>query len=363
MRLAAFLLLACAACADPVVEMQLVLPKTSMDTSCITAVEVHANGATYPATANDMVKQCIDIAAGSTYASVRDAIHNKFTLTIPDSGLASLEIFGWSGPAACKDQMIPYVTPDLLFYGNADYIGQDQIQLPLVPNLDCARSNVKVRIVDLFALVGGATCAAATTVPDGPASGAGLGTLLPSSYHKGVDFYGDQEGANSLANVTAFEGYTKVGPRSCLAVTGGSDTGGSTSCVVGGTPVCAGLGEMELASISNNVIDTASNWDPAIIAKFPGITVGAVFSSAKTPIAGATVEVDPAHGKIVYVDAPAAGTSTLKVRTDASTGPSGLFLLYSDTLASVTVKALGQSRTVTLGATTDLKAGALITVP
>jgi len=366
MRLAAFLLLACVACADPVVEMQLVLPKTDvMNTSCISAVEVHANGATYPATKEDTVKQCIEIAAGSTYASVRDAIHDKFSLQLPDTGLASLEIFGWSGTAPCKDDMDPYTTPDLLFYGNADYIGQDQIQLPLTPNLDCSRSNVRVRLVDMFALIGGATCAVASTVPDDGTAGAGLGTLVPRAYGKGVEFFGNQEGANSLANIATFEGYTKVGSRSCLAIDGGSNSGGSTSCVIGGTPVCAGAGEIEQASLSNPIIVTASNWDTALLAKFPGVTIGSVWSSGatKTPISGATVEVDPAHGKIVYVDAPATGTTTLKVRTDAFTGPSGLFILYSDTLATVTVKANGASRTVQLGATTDLKAGALITVP
>src|SRR4051812_314351 len=97
------LLLVVSACADPVVEMQLVLPKQSMDTSCVTAVEVHANGATYPQVKEDRVISCIDIKPAATYAGVQTAIRGKFELGVPDTGLAGLEIFGWSGVAACKD--------------------------------------------------------------------------------------------------------------------------------------------------------------------------------------------------------------------------------------------------------------------
>lgn len=363
MRFAALLLLT-SACADPVVEMELVLPQQSMDTSCITAVEVHANGATFPQVKEDRVISCIDIQPGATYAKVRDAIRGKFELDVPDTGLASLEIFGWSGVAACKDDMDPFVTPDLMFFGSGEYIGQDTIQLPLTPNLDCARSTVKVRLVDMFALLGGATCANASTFADGEA-GAGLGTLVPKAYGKGVEMYGNIDGSSTIANLISFEGYTKTGAKSCLAIDGGSAMGGSTGCVIGGNSVCAGAGEIEHVLLANDILANDANFDNSIAASFPGIVIGTIWNNGatKTPIAGATVEVSAAHGKVIYLDAPTNGSTTLQVRPQASTGPSGLFMLYTDTLVNAKITANGSTRTVTLGATDELVAGAMIVMP
>jgi hypothetical protein len=357
MRFAALLVVS--ACADPVVDMELVLPQQSMNTSCVTAVEVHANGATYPQVKDDRVISCIDIQPGATYAAVRDSIRGKFSLGVPDTGLASLEIYGWAGVAACKDDMDPFVTPDLMFFGSAEYIGQDTIQLPITPNLDCARSNVKVRLVDMFALIGGATCTAASTFADG-AAGAGLGTLVPKAYGKGVELYGNIDGANTLANLVSFEGYTKTGTKSCLAIDGGGADGGSTGCVIGGTSVCAGVGEIEHVLLSNAILANDANFDNAIAAKFPGIVIGSIWNAGKTPIAGATVDVPASHGKVIYVDL---NGTTLTARSQASTGPSGLFMLYADTLVNAKVTANGATRNVTLGATDELVAGAMIVMP
>lgn len=358
MRFVALLLLM-SACADEVVDMELVLPQQSMDTSCVTAVEVHANGTTFPQVKEDRVISCIDIQPGATYAKVRDAIRGKFSLGVPDTGLASLEIFGWAGVAACKDDMDPFVTPDLMFFGSAEYIGQDTISLPITPNLDCARSAVKVRLVDMFAMLGGGTCATASAPADGEA-GAGLGTLVPKAYGKGVEMYGNIDGATTIGGLVSFQGYTKTGPKSCLAIDGGSATAGSTGCVVGGNAVCAGAGEIEHVLLANGVLANDANFDNAIAANFPGIVIGSIWNNAKTPIAGATVEVSATHGKVVYVDLQ--GT-TLKKRTEASTGPSGLFMLYADTLVTAKVSANGATRNVTLGATDELVAGAMIVMP
>ena len=357
MRFAALLVVS--ACADPVVDMELVLPQQSMNTSCVTAVEVHANGATYPQVKEDRVVSCIDIQPGATYAAVRDSIRGKFSLGVPDTGLASLEIYGWAGVAACKDDMDPFVTPDLMFFGSAEYIGQDTIQLPITPNLDCTRSQVKVRLVDMFALIGGATCTTASTFADG-AAGAGLGTLVPKAYGKGVEMYGNIDGANTVANLVSFEGYTKTGTKSCLAIDGGSAMAGSTGCVVGGTPVCAGAGEIEHVVLGNAILANDANFDNSIAASFPGIVIGSVWNAGKTPIAGATVEVPASHGKVVYVDL---NGSTLTPRSQPSTGPSGLFMLYADTLVTAKVTANGATRNVTLGATDELVAGAMIVMP
>jgi hypothetical protein len=364
-RLVALLIaLPAVACTDPVLEMQLVMPKTTdMTASCITAVEVHANGATYPAVKTDQIRSCIEITAGSSYATVRDAIKGKFSLGMPSSGLSSIEIFGWAGPAACMDDGNPYASPDLLFSGNADYIGQANVEIPVTPNVDCALAPVNVRMYDMFALVGGASCTAA--IAPGAMNGAGTGTLVPRAHGKGSEFFGNMEGANMVNNLASFQGHTHVGPKTCLAVDGGGSMGGSTGCVIGGPNVCAGNGEIEHVFLPNTILSATSNFDPTITAKFPGVIIGSVWTggATKVPIANATVQVDSAHGKVVYIDPPAAGQSALHVRSETSTGPSGLFMVYTDTLINAKVTANGATRTVTLGAADSTVAGAMIVMP
>jgi hypothetical protein len=363
MKTFALILLATAACADPVLEMELVMPKTeTMGTQCITHVEVFANGATYPQNGNDFVSSCLEVSAGSTYASVREAIQGKFTLGMPNTGLSSLEIYGWSGPARCNfDENSAW--PNLLFYGKADYIGQDTVELPITPNLDCASEPVKVRSVDMMALVNGGTCATAANV--GMGGYAALGTLMPSMYRKGLDWNGGVDGALLVDNLATFTGHTKVGSKSCLGVDGGSMIGGSTGCVIGGGTVCAGAGEIEHAWIPNDIFASALSFDQEQLAKFPSPTLVSVWSNGatKTTVGGATIEVDPAHAKVFYVDPPATGQVALRARTDGATGPSGLALVYADTLVSATVKANGATRTVTLGAPNQEVAGAMIVMP
>ena len=353
------------ACAEPVVEMQIVLPKNAdtFDTSCLTAVEVRVNGTTYPQDKQDRRRSCIEVTAGSTYASVRDAIRGKFELSIPETGLGGIEIYGWSGPTPCRDDLPPFVTPDLLFFGKGDYIGQDRVDIPLVPNVSCTLGDVKVRLVDMFALIGGATCTEAMTVPDNEA-GAGVGTLVPKLFGKGTDWYGNFAGAASQLNLASFKGLTQVGTRSCLAIDGGSLDHGSTSCVVGGPSVCAGPGEIEHASLSYDVLEVVTNYDSTLMVQFPGILMGSVWSAARQPLAGAKVEIDPKHGKVVYVDPPPAGSGLLGIRGDQSAnGPSGMFVLYTGTVIPVKVTGGGATRTVMLGSADNATAGAMIVMP
>ena len=77
-------------------------------------------------------------------------------------------------------------------------------------------------------------------------------------------------------------------------------------------------------------------------------------------IAGATVDVDPLHAQVVYLDPPNA-QGLLAPRAGAtSTGPSGLFAVYTDTITPVRISANGASSTVMLGATDDLYSAAIV---
>jgi hypothetical protein len=359
--LAALLLVA--ACTDPVVDMQLVMPKNadSFDTSCITAVEVRVTGEHYLQDPTDVKRQCIEISGGTSYAAIRDAIRGKFELAIPDSGLAGVEIYGLSGPSACKEPASQFASPDLLFYGRGDYIGQDRLDIPLIPNLSCTRSTVNVRIVDMMALIGGATCTTAANI--GTTGWASIGTLAPRLWGKGSEFHGGLDWANANGNLATFQGASKTGTLSCPVIDGGSEAGGSTGCAVtGGASVCAAAGEIEHPLIPTAILANTANYDATLMTKFPGVVIGSVWANGttKTPLAGAQVSLDAAHGKVIYLDPPnAAGAMTPRASQDA-TGPSGLFALYTDTVASVKVSANNLSRTVLLGAADETYAGAMI---
>src|SRR5690348_11323150 len=89
-----------AACSDPVIEMQLVLPENAdnFDTTCINAVEVRVTGANYLQDGDDYQRSCIDIKSSAGYAAIRNAIRGRFEVLIPDTGISGVEIYGWSGP-------------------------------------------------------------------------------------------------------------------------------------------------------------------------------------------------------------------------------------------------------------------------
>jgi hypothetical protein len=365
MKLAAIAVVLSTGCAEPVVEMQLKLPSNAdmLDASCVTAVEVHAIGKNYPSDPMDFKRSCVEIGGAATYAQIRDAIHGKFALPMPDSGLAGIEMYGWSGAAACAN---PGVAQDLIFFSSTPYIGQSVIELQPTPNLNhCVQSQIKVRIVDLFTLISGPTPTSAnctaSMIPDDATSGAAIGTLTPKMFDRGVNFYGLLSAA-SHASVVALNAYTDVGPKSCLAFSAGGPNSGSVACAMSGPTVCATAGELEHAVIDGGIGVQTTTLDPALLAKYPGIVYGSVWSNGATkhPIAGATVEVSSADGSVIYIDPPDAGSVSVKRRTDNMTGPTGLFLLFTNKLTNVKVNAAGAQRTVQLGALDESDGAAVI---
>ena len=372
-RLAAisFGALGATACAQPVVDMRLdFAANDTTDTSCVTAVEVRAIGTRYAQDPSDFKASCVELT-GATYAALDTAMHDRYTVTIPSDGLAGIEVRAWNGPSACDPTSFqPFFTPDLIFYASGNYIGQDTIELPVTQNLGCSRGMLNVHVTDMLQLVAGAAptdanCTLAMKVSDGTdANGPGVdqGSLVAEPFASGAQFYGGFAGAPWTTDKASFMAYTQAGPHSCLALDGGNDTGGSTSCQIA-NPVCGPTGDAELAAISTDVNGAAMALRPDLNAQFPGILFGSVWAngSPKKPVAGATVTVDAKAGTVVYIDPPAAGSSTPIVRTDQSgTGPTGMFLLYTNTVAPVTVKGGGLTRTVTLAATATSNAGALI---
>lgn len=363
--------LATAACAEPVVEMQIVLPSNaqSFDSSCVTAVTVIATGADYANDRKDMKSACKEIDSHSRLAGVHDAIRGKFTLTLPDSGLSGIQMYGWSGPAACDNEY----AADLIFQSSAAYIGQDTLPLELETTLDCAKQTVRVKPVELFTLISGATpssdnCAAASVNPTlDPESWSSIGQIRERSLSPSVEYFGGMRGAPvDTSGIAAFSAATTGMSDACLAYDTYGDIGYATGCVMPGPKVCATGDDIEAPFLDGAIANEALNFDDALLAKWDSMVFVSVWNNAspkKSPLAGATLQVAASEGQVVYVDPPAAGSTRLTRRTDNATGPSGLALVFTNRLAKVTVNAGSSSRDVTVAAPDWSFGAALVVMP
>ncbi len=361
MRLASILLaLGASACAEPVIEMSLTLPAMNaggdFNTSCVTAIDMITMGENYSTTETDSVKTCIEVTSSpATFADVKAAMQGKFNLAIPSTGLSGVEIYGRRGSCKSSDDTLP--PGDLVFYAGSRYIGGDSISLPMIAGASCDQVPVAIRPVDIVKLTTGTTkgnCAAAKAV-DGQGSYAVLGTLTPT-IGKGVMFNVGFSGASLVNGVaTIGMGSTTVGPKTCLAADSGDATSSSIGCVDPEAPTACAVGnEIETAIIN---LDLAfDSLEPSRLANFPNVLWGAIVNSNKLPIAGATIEIDPKLGEVVYVEP----VGTRLAPTGTATGPSGLFGIYMNGIAPITARGAGRNRTLTVGGLDDFPAATLI---
>lgn len=353
------LLVALGACADPVVDMSLKLPTAQQmpadfDLSCITSVEVFAVGHERGAEP-DVVSDCIDLAsAPHTFADIRGAIAGRFDLTIPQSGLAGVQIRGTVG--ACAEAARFH---EANFYGGAVYLdGNDSLAIPVVPNISCsAKTTYRVSTIDLLALDRTKQCA--MSLPDPAAqplvfAGDIRPQLLGASFDRMVWESGQSAMPPDAAGKATIESFTgAAAQRSCIAM--GYDSGKSLagSCINPGAPtLCAGPGELELAVIDN--FYAFSSIDPTLVQQYGQPVFGAVYKkgpatvATSTAIAGATVELeDPAQGKVVYVQPGA--NKLLPIGGATATDPAGMFIVYlKGDATGLTVKAGGVSQRYTV---------------
>jgi len=363
-----------AGCVQPaIIDLELAAPSDLQgDVSCVTAIELRAIGTSYPRDHSDFTRQCVPLVQSpASYEAIHEAIRGRFDIAVPESGLAGVSLLGLAGTDACTPSELFYSTPNLVFSASAAYAGDATLTLAAEPNLDCKQSSATFRVVDMMALAASqssAGCPAAMTLGDGDFTG--LGTLVPDWFDDGLVFFGNDRSwpaANDMTQGTGMVTLLQSAPRSCLAAIGVSNNGlpeigSGIGCIIGGPSVCAGSGELEIASIRDTVRQHA---DLALASRFPTITYGSVWSGAapRLPIAGAEVTIDPRRGTVVYIDPPAADGSFSARRDQRGTGPSGLFVVYADTIVRATIRALGTTRTVTLGGSNETAGGALVVMP
>ena len=336
-----------AACADPAVSLELVPPadQAMYDTSCVTTFEIFADGGNYPADANDFTSIEVKVdQPRATYGALLAAMRGKFDIPIPSTGLSGVEIYGWNGDSGFDTSTT--VNPELAFLAVQKYGGSDTFDVPLVPNQSCARAPVTVRPLDLVPFLASSprNCAAGAMTEGSFV----LGTLTPAMYKDETYFWGGVVSGDVVAAGTStMQGATQIGPESCVAASGGTAAGDtSTSCLVG-AGVCAHPGEYETAVFDNDYYN--NSYDKTIAARYKGLVIGAVFDTTRASVAGATVSFDTSKGQLVYVDLDTATKTFKVVPTATATTASGLFMIYSNSLLDVTITGAGRSAKVRMG--------------
>ena len=357
-RFLAFALLA--ACGEPVVEMHFVVPSdvAPQDTSCMQAFSFFVDGGHYPADLSDYQGSCINIdQSPATMGDLPNALRGKVDMPIPQDGLAAVEIYGLD--VKCDSAGSP-TSADLLFQGASQYTGENELTITAVPNASCASHDITVKPVDMFKLIASPThdCAAAA-LPDGVSTQVFFGTYFPYLTNNEAAYYGDIKGGSQVGGVVTAPGLDQIGSDACLALNGydGSDLS-STSCALDTPPVCATGNQKELAVASYTVINASV--DPNLVGKYGGYVVGSVWSN-KAPVAGATVTIMGSTKAEVHYMNPTGDISTTAgrlVEGGAATGNSGLFVLYTSDITTVTVSANGKQQTVRLMGGRELDYGA-----
>jgi hypothetical protein len=335
-------LLAVAACSDKTVALDVQLPPASLasqfNTSCVKAVQVYVNGESYDDDGS-YSGDCVELdAPAATFADLRSALRGTIDVDLPPTGLSGVEMFGFAG--ACDAARIEDY--DLIFYAEGPYIGGDSIPIPMVPNLDCDPLDVVIKPIDLLKLVKSG-CAMATWTE----GKIGLTTLSPLPFYNDVtDWWGGTSAALVTSGLVSVRGNVDVAPRSCLAAgLYTSDWVGVTCMPPAAQRVCATGAQYEAPMMNLGV--WAGSQDSALVTEWGGLIIGAVYGMA--PIANATVTLDEDskdNGVVVYFDMPAGvenGTGALTKRPGTTTGPSGLFGVYTAGLVNITVTANGQT--------------------
>ncbi len=342
------------ACAAPVVEMSLTLPVgegANFDTSCVTAVDAYVYGTTYDTDKNDFRYECVPVDNRATFAEIKRSIAGKFELKFPDTGLMGVEIEGHTGTCDSKN---PFGTSDLVFTAGALYHGGDMV-LGIKPVASCATTQLKVTAIDILALARTKDCTMAM-LPDGNGAVVDIGTISPSLVD-GPIFWSGFQTVDLAGGTATARAFPTVGPESCLAADIGSTSIWSVSCGYSGATVCGIPGQLEFGVLEVNAV--YPSLETAKLNQYGGVVIGSVWNTGtpKAPISGATVEVDETHATVVYVEPN--GTNLVPTGGTATTA-SGMFVIYTDSVETVTIKTARGQRQMKLGADPRYPAVALI---
>ncbi len=336
------LVLALGACGDKAVQLSILPPAgaaaTDFDPSCVRSVQVYLNGGTYPDDDKDWALDCIELTTPqTTFTGIRDALEGQIDVSFPATGLSGVELWGFTGPCTAEEER----DFDLIFYASAAHIGGDELSMTMVPNLSCAPTDVRLKPIDILKLSKGGCAMASWTVGK-----LGLATLSPLPFTDFTTWWGGSA-APIVGGVASVRGNVKAGARSCLAAgLYNVDAWTHVTCLPPADQrACATGADLEVPLIDFAVWKASQN--QVQFAEYSGLVIGAVYGTA--PVMGATVILDDADkelGEVVYFDMPPGvenGTGALTVRPGTSTGPSGLFGIYTHAAIRISVTANGRT--------------------
>ena len=366
----AVMLLALGACAEPAIDMSLKMPAempAGFDLSCVTAIDVAAHelededpmdvGLRLYLTGDR--DPCVEIEPQTTFEGIRSQIAGKFTLDLPEGGLAGVQIRGRTG--SCKD------TPnyhEAIFYGGTTFDG-GSMTIPLTPNISCAaKETYKARPLEIAAMIAD-PLHACRPVTDTISTFAG--NMRPSRLDPQLAPLMFEAGASVALLDTA--GTAMVGSyastmynNSCIALAHEGQRIDGVTCVNKGAPTLCGMpGEIEIPVYPFVFSSTAIN-GPAY-EEAGTLVIGSVWeTNPNKPVADAVVTPTLPGVTIEYVELRNGQPEVVSGAT--KTGPSGLFMLYSPKVTTVSIAAPGhQTRTLTVGGGYELDGTALAVLP
>ena len=361
-------LLALSACAEPVVEMRLVMPQqapANFDLSCVKAVDVapHREGISPIVDIGlrkyelGLADPCVDITSQTTFAGILDELRGQVSFDL--DGLEAIQVRGRVG--TCNDDPNFH---EAIFYGGTLFDGGD-VSIPLVPNISCsAKDTVKVRPFELIPMITDPLHACKPIIDNLAATFPGV--MRPSKLDPAAPPITFEAGTGvapldgtGASTIPAFASTMQAD--ACISVAHEGARGAGATCVNKNAPSLCGMpGEVELPLYPFILIEPVI--DQAAIAVSGTYVIGTVWeTNPAKPVADAMV-MAPAGVKVDYLELR---NGVLEVvRGATKTGPSGLFILYAPKAVSITIAAPGhQSRTLTVAGGFELPGSALAVLP
>jgi hypothetical protein len=348
------------ACAQPAVEMKLLVPNETpdFDMSCVTAVDLLPIAIGDTATldiggredgSSDSIP-CVDLQnAPKNFAELQSDLTGKFDIALPKSGLAGVEMRGRAGNCAAKPAEY-----EAVFYGGATYhTGDSEIRIKLARSISCdAKTTFTVHPVDMLALFTTKMCADWTDTTATLEANDVRTTLIDTSpviVESGLS-------SKSMSTPTvSVDSWSSAYPGTCAAMELGTATVTGLSCInANGPTACAGA-NLEVAVVANDFRATA---DAALVTQFGAANFVGVWSSSSVPagpVSGATVTLDDGSpkSKIIYGDI---NGTTFQPSGAPSTTAGGIAVVYTSGVVGITVSAPGKSpRHMYVGASAEIQ--------
>jgi hypothetical protein len=361
--------LGASACAEPVFEMKLKPPTmpSGFDLSCVTAVDVQAHEPFDEEAPIDIGlrqeyglerAECVDITPSTTWDAIRSQLAGQVSLDLPDDGLAGVQIRGRTG--TCNDSPNFH---EAIFYGAAPFNDGD-MNIPVTANISCnARETYKVRPLELAAMIADPVHACRTTT-DAIATFPGnirpsllAPELPPLTFEAGT---GVALLAAGTAMVQSFSG--AMSSDTCVALAHEGNLIDGVTCVNKNAPTLCGMpGEIEVPVYPFVFASTAIN--PSAYGESGTLVLGSVWeTNPNKPVENAVVTTTAPNVKIEYL--ALTNNQPVVMPGATKTGPSGLFMVYSSKIITVSIAAPGhQTRTMTVGGGWELDGSVLAVLP